>query len=75
MVSDHRIRQTETFQFRAPPGFTDALGKAAARDYTSASEFARRALVEKLRALGVELPAPRPGQNDNRDPASFGMTA
>ncbi len=69
------MRQSAAVIARAPPGFTDALGKAAARDYTSASEFARRALVEKLRALGVELPAPRPGQNDNRDAASFGMTA
>ncbi len=64
MVSDHRIRQTETFQFRAPPGFTDALGKAAARDYTSASEFARRALVEKLRAIGVPLSEGRNGDGN-----------
>ena len=45
---------SETVRFRAPDGFGDAIAKAAARDCSSASAFIRRALVARLRALGVE---------------------
>lgn len=54
---------TEEIRFRGPPGLLAALSLAAGRDYTTASEFARRAIVAKLRELGIEPSA----LNDSRD--------
>ena len=51
-----RIQLTEMVRFKAPPGFMDALTEAASRDLSSASEFIRRCLIEKLRERGIRLP-------------------
>ncbi len=51
-----RIQLTEMVRFKAPPGFMDALTEAASRDLSSASEFIRRSLIEKLRECGVRVP-------------------
>jgi hypothetical protein len=54
-----RVSLSEVVRFRAPEGFTDALTRATARDLTSASEFVRRALFNRLREAGVPVPVPR----------------
>ncbi len=43
----------ETIRFRAPEGLSAALAQAAARDFTSISEFARRALIDRLQEAGI----------------------
>jgi hypothetical protein len=45
----------------APRSLTDAVKAAAARELTSNSEYVRRAVIERLRADGI-------------DPASFSPT-
>ena len=54
----------ETLRFRAPDGFGDAIARAAACDLTTSSEFVRRVLVERLRALGID---PVRGNDDSGD--------
>ena len=49
-----RQHYSETVRFRAPDGFADAIAQAAALDFASSSEFVRRVLVERLRALGID---------------------
>jgi hypothetical protein len=47
-------------QFLAPKPLTDAIKAAAARDLTTASEYSRRAVIERLRADGFDPAAPVP---------------
>ncbi len=63
MRSTERQLYPETMRFRAPNGFADAIAKAAASDLTTSSEFVRRVLVERLRALGIY---PGADQHDSR---------
>jgi hypothetical protein len=42
-------------KFRAPPGLREAIDVAARRDHTTASEWARRALLDALHADGVRI--------------------
>ncbi len=51
-----RVELTEVVRFKAPAGFMSALTQAASQDLSSASEFVRRALIEKLRERGVRFP-------------------
>jgi hypothetical protein len=50
-----RVGLSETLQIRVPSGFSAALSKAASRDFSNASEFARRAIIRALRETGVDL--------------------
>lgn len=45
---------SEVVRFRVPNGLAEAIAEAAARDLTTSSEFVRRALVERLRSLGID---------------------
>ena len=51
-----RTHMTEVVRFKAPPGFMNAISEAASRDLSTASEFVRRTLIEKLREVGVRVP-------------------
>jgi hypothetical protein len=48
MSSEHASRSS--IQLIAPPALRSALKRAAARRMTTASEYARQAILEKLRA-------------------------
>ncbi|WP_262299705.1 hypothetical protein [Microvirga sesbaniae] len=56
---------SEVIRFRAPDGFGEAIAEAAARDITTTSEFVRRALVERLRSLGID-PTKMNGRDNSR---------
>ena len=58
---------SEVVRFRAPEGFGEAISAAAARDFTTSSEFVRRIIVDRLRALGMDL--------HNRSVRGGGMTS
>jgi hypothetical protein len=64
IMRHERIDFTEVVRFKAPPGFMSARTEAASRDLSSASEFVRRTLLEKLRECGVQAP----GQGARRAP-------
>lgn len=55
---------SEVVRFRAPNGLSEAIAEAAARDLTTSSEFVRRALVDRLRSLGID-----PTKNSRRSDA------
>lgn len=55
-MSGERVEFTEPVRFRAEPGLGRAVATAARQARTSASEWMRRALREKLAADGVALP-------------------
>jgi hypothetical protein len=57
---------TANFRFKATPGLRAAMWKAADRDHTNASEFVRRAILEKLRELGLD-PS---GERNTSEPAA-----
>lgn len=52
-----KIPFAETVQFRAPSGFTDAIRSAAARHFTSPSEWARQRILAALKADGIRVPS------------------
>jgi hypothetical protein len=52
-----------------PSELKAVLPQAAAREFTTVSEFLRRAAVDRIRAVGVTIPPPE-GHNDNRDTAT-----
>jgi hypothetical protein len=54
----HRSRFETRLFLRLPESLHQAINTGADRELTTASEYVRRALVEKLRADGV-LPAAR----------------
>jgi hypothetical protein len=60
---------SEVVRFRAPDGFAEAIAEAAARDLTTSSEFVRRALVERLRALGIEPCRPAAEETPDEKPS------
>ena len=43
-----------SLQILAPSSLTAAIKAAAAREMTTASEYSRRALIERLRADGID---------------------
>ncbi|MFG1182132.1 hypothetical protein [Xanthobacter versatilis] len=47
----------EFMTMRGPQGFTAAINEAAARENLSLSEFARRAILERIERTGVTPPA------------------
>jgi len=47
----------EVMQLRGPQGFTAALSEAANRERLRPSEFARRAILERIARAGVTPPA------------------
>jgi hypothetical protein len=49
------IRFAEKLAVRVPKGMPAAVQAAARAQFTSPSEFARRALLDALRSAGVEL--------------------
>jgi hypothetical protein len=53
-----RSNPRNAIQLLAPPTLTAALKEAAAREMTTTSEYTRRALIEKLRADGIDLARP-----------------
>jgi hypothetical protein len=48
---------TDRLSFAGPPGFLDAIAAAARREHTTASEFLRRAALDRIAAAGVQLEA------------------
>ena len=44
----------EPISFLAPTGLSAAVTAAALQDHTSRSEFLRRAVIARLRAVGLE---------------------
>jgi hypothetical protein len=58
-MRETRTALPEVVRFKAPAGFMAALTEASARDCSNASEFVRRATLEKLREMGVLLPGSR----------------
>jgi|KBSSwiStaDraftv2_1062776.scaffolds.fasta_scaffold57085_6 hypothetical protein len=58
------------FKFRAPAGLRDAIDVAARRECTTASAWARRALLDALRADGVRVGAGGRVRNRARRAAS-----
>ena len=50
------MQYTEVMNFRGPRGFLSAVAEAAAREKLSQSEFARRALMERMERAGVTPP-------------------
>lgn len=50
----------EVINFRGPQGFMAAVNKAAARESLKPSEFARRAILERIARVGVTPPALKP---------------
>jgi len=51
-----------------PAGITSALAEAAALDATNASEFIRRAVLAKLREIGLPLESNRNTLKRNEQP-------
>lgn len=47
----------EFMQLRGPQGFIAALSEAASRERLRPSEFARRAILERIARTGVTAPA------------------
>jgi hypothetical protein len=64
-----RVEFTEVVRFKAPPGFMSGLTEAASRDLSSASEFVRRTLLDKLRECGVAAPGQQDRQTGRPKPA------
>ena len=54
--SPDRIAFTELVRVRTEPGLSQAVAEAARLNRTTAAEWMRRALREKLEADGVSLP-------------------
>ncbi|MFG1210550.1 hypothetical protein [Xanthobacter flavus] len=50
----------EIMNFRGPQGFMAAIAEAAARESIKPSEFARRAVLERIARNGVTPPALQP---------------
>jgi hypothetical protein len=48
----------DVLRLRAPGSLTTAIREAAARDMTTASEYVRQAVIQKLRVDGID---PRQG--------------
>lgn len=71
----HNTSYTEVVRFRAPDGFGEAIAEAAARDFTTSSEFVRRALVERLRSLGIEPSRSEKSGNGRGTLSSCGVEA
>ena len=67
-MRDERQPYSEILRFRAPEGFGEAIARAAARDAGSSSEFVRRVLVERLRALGIDPNNSEDGHTNPLDP-------
>jgi hypothetical protein len=42
-------------QFRAPVGLPEVIAAAADKKFTTASEYARQAIIERLKADGLDI--------------------
>jgi hypothetical protein len=49
------IRFSRYIQFRAPEKLPDAIAVVADRKMTTSSEYVRRAVIEKLKADGLDI--------------------
>jgi hypothetical protein len=56
-ASQAQVRFPSLIKFRAPSELRDAIDVAARRDHTTFSAWARRALLDALRADGVHIGA------------------
>jgi hypothetical protein len=66
MSTDRNVSPKNSLHIRAPSLLTSAIRDAAARQMTTKSEYARRALIEKLRSDGVDLARLRAGGDERR---------
>jgi hypothetical protein len=57
-MSEPRTNHRNALQVLAPLNLTAAVKEAAARELTTASEYTRRALIEKLRAADAQTRRP-----------------
>jgi hypothetical protein len=64
-MHDSRLGFSEVVRFRAPPGLANALAEAASREFTTPSGFARRAILEKIREVGVVPPVESRSRREN----------
>jgi hypothetical protein len=48
-------RYTDQLKLRAQPALVEAIDRAAAKNFTTASEYVRQKLITGLRADGVDL--------------------
>lgn len=62
-------------QFGVPPALGDAIKLAADQEMTTISEFARRALIDRLRAAGIDPTSALRRKSDRRDDISAGAAA
>jgi hypothetical protein len=66
-MSHHQNQLSEMVRFRAPDGFGAMLAEAAAREFSNSSEFIRRAVVERLRSVGIDPHEIRKRASERRD--------
>ncbi len=52
--SENSTRFPEQIIMRCPATFADAIDRAAAKHMMTSSEYARRKLIERLRAEGID---------------------
>ena len=61
-----RTEFTELLRVRLPPEVSTAVAEAARKDLTSVSEFARQALIDRVKAHGAPIePTKRLGSTSN----------
>jgi hypothetical protein len=54
MPAERHVHSRNSIQVLAPWSLRAAIKEASARELTSVSEYTRRALIEKLRAAGLD---------------------
>jgi hypothetical protein len=67
-MRETRTALPELVRVKMPAGITSALAEAAALDATNASEFIRRAVLAKLREIGLPLESNRNTLKRNEQP-------
>jgi hypothetical protein len=60
MSTEPKVHPRNSLQIRVPLSLTAAVKAAATREMTTTSEYARRALLERLRADGIDPAAYAP---------------
>ena len=61
---DRKVHLPAKMRVRVPRGLPAAVQAAASREFTTPSDFVRRAIVEAVRTAGIELSAD--GKVENR---------
>lgn len=64
--TDMRANLVAVMNFRVPTGFLSAIAKAAGRERISQSEFARRAILERIAAAGGDQAIPLRNEQEGK---------